>query len=180
MAKKVLTLALFVILAFAPVWAGDKKATTNPQMEQWKAEAAKCAVCKNMVGTMDVLMPVMKMEVVKLDNGMAMTGAITDPKLVATYHGVCDQWGGAMAAALQMNDEKAKTDLCQICQEMRGVVKAGAQMSYGKTKKGDLLVFSSNDPAVQSQIAAHYDKCVAMMSQMEAPKENKSAEKKKY
>ncbi|MCI0406382.1 MAG: hypothetical protein L0Y74_09155 [candidate division Zixibacteria bacterium] len=180
MTKKVILTALFVVLAFALLWAGDKKAAPNPQMEQWKAEAMKCAVCKNMVGSMEQLMPVMKMEVVKLDNGMAMTGSITDPKQVGTYHGVCDQWSGAFAAATQMADDKAKTDLCQHCQSMRGVVKAGAQASYGKTKTGDLLVFSSNDPAVQAQIGTLYDQCVAMMSQMEMPKETKSTEKKKY
>ncbi|HLG93738.1 MAG TPA: hypothetical protein VI546_02785 [candidate division Zixibacteria bacterium] len=180
MTKKVIMTALLVVLAFALVWAGDKKAASNPQMEQWKAEAAKCAICKNMVGTMDVLMPVMKMEVVKLDNGMAMTGTITDPKLLTTYHGVCDQWSAGFTAATQMADDKATTDLCQHCQAMRGVVKAGAQASYGKTKNGDLLVFSSNDPAVQAKISDFHAQCVAMMSEMEAPKDTKSTEKKKY
>ena len=180
MTKKVTLTALFTFLAFALLWAGDKKAAPNPQMEQWKAEAMKCAVCKNMVGSMEQLMPAMKMEVVKLDNGMAMTGAVTDPKLVATYHGVCDQWGGAMATAVQLADDKAKTDLCQHCQSMRGVVKAGAQMSYGKTQNGDMLVFSSNDPAVQAKISDFHSQCVSMMSQMEMPKEKTSVEKKKY
>lgn len=182
MTKKVILTALFVVLAFALVWAGDKKAAANPQMEQWKAEAAKCAVCKNMVSSMEQLMPVMKMEMVKLDNGMAMTGTITDSKQVANYHGLCDKWSGAMATAMQMNDEQAKTDLCQHCQSMRGVVKAGAQMSYGKTKNGDLLVYSSNDPAVQAKISDFHAQCVAMMSEMEGSKEAKPAttEKKKY
>ncbi len=180
MTKKVMLTALFVVLAFALVWAGDKKAASNPQMEEWKAEMMKCAVCKNMAGSMEKLMPAMKMEVVKLDNGMAMTGAITDAKMLATYHGVCDQWSAGFASAVQMTDEKAKTDLCQHCQSMRGVVKAGAQASYGKTKNGDLLVFSSNDPAVQAKISDFHGQCVAMMSQMEAPKETKSTEKKKY
>lgn len=181
MTKKVMLTALFVVLAFAFVWAGDKKAAPNPQMEQWKAEAMKCAVCKNMVGSMDQLMPVMKMEVVKLDNGMAMTGAITDSKMLATYHGVCDQWNGAMVTAMQMNDEQAKSDLCQHCQSMRGVVKAGAQMSYGKTKNGDLLVFSSSDPAVQAHIGTFYNQCVSMMAEMEKPATTPATtEKKKY
>src|SRR5574339_449721 len=108
MTKKVMLTALFVVLAFALVWAGDKKTASDPQMEQWKAEAMKCAVCKNMVGTMDQLMPVMKMEVVKLHNRMAMTGAITDPKTLATYHGVCAQWSAGFAGAVQMTEEKAK------------------------------------------------------------------------
>jgi hypothetical protein len=182
MTKKVMLTALFIVLAFALVWAGDaKKGKMDPKMmEQMKAEMMKCAVCKNMAGSMEQLMPVMKMEVVKLDNGMAMTGSVTNPKMVTTYHGLCDQWSGAMASVMQMADDKAKTDLCQHCQGMRGVVKAGAQMSYGKTQTGDLLVFSSNDPAVQVQIATLHDQCVTMMSQMEMPKENKSTEKKKY
>ena len=180
MTKKVISAALFVVLAFALVWAGDKKTAANAQMEQWKAEAMKCAVCKNMVGSMEQLMPVTKMECVKLDNGMAMTGTITDPKLVATYHGLCDKWSAGFATAVQMADDQAKTDLCQHCQSMRGVVKAGAQASYGKTETGDLLVFSSNDPAVQAKISDLHAQCVTMMSQMEAPKETKATEKKKY
>jgi len=180
MTKRVMLLALFVILAFALVWAGDKKAATTPQMEQMKAEMMKCAVCKSMAGQMEQLMPAMKMEVVKLDNGMAMMGTVTNPKMVATYHGVCDQWSEAFAAGMQTTDDKAKTDLCQHCQGMRGVMKAGAQMSYGKTENGDLLVFSSNDPAVKAHIGTLYDQCVTMMSQMEMPKEKTSAEKKKY
>ncbi|HLG94214.1 MAG TPA: hypothetical protein VI546_05200 [candidate division Zixibacteria bacterium] len=182
MTKKVISAALFFVLAFAFVWAGDaKKGTMDPKMiEQMKAEMMKCAVCKNMVGTAEQIFPVMKMEVVKLDNGMAMTGTITDPKQVATYHALCDKWSAGFATAVQMADDKATTDLCQHCQMMRGVVKAGAQTSYGKTETGDLLVFSSNDPAVQAKISDLHAQCVAMMSQMEMPKEKTSAEKKKY
>ena len=182
MTKKVISAALFVVLAFAFVWAGDaKKGTMAPKMmEQMKAEMMKCAVCKNMAGSMEKLMPAMRMEAVKLDNGMALMGKVTDPKMLATYHGVCDQWSAGFATAMQMADDKAATDLCQHCQMMRGVVKAGAQASYGKTETGDLLVFSSSDPAVQAKISDLHAQCVTMMSQMEAPKETKATEKKKY
>ncbi|HXF48170.1 MAG TPA: hypothetical protein VNL73_01935 [Verrucomicrobiae bacterium] len=184
MTKKVILSALFVVLAFALVWAGDaKKGTMDPKMmEQFKAEAMKCAVCKNMVGSMEQLMPVTKMEVIKLDNGMAMTGTITDPKLVATYHGLCDKWSAGFATAVQMTDDQAKTDLCEHCRSMRGVVKAGAQASYGKTETGDLLVFSSSDPAVQAKISDFHALCVTMMAEMDGSKEIKPAttEKKKY
>ncbi|HJW30821.1 MAG TPA: hypothetical protein VJ508_16415, partial [Saprospiraceae bacterium] len=89
MTKKVLAVALFVVLAFALVWAGDAKKgmTGNAQMEQMKAEMMKCAVCKNMAMHMDEIGP-MGMEAVQLNDGLAMRHWVksSDPKKIAAFH----------------------------------------------------------------------------------------------
>jgi len=182
MTKKVLTAALFVLLAFALVWAGDTKKgmTGNAQMEQMKAEMMKCAVCKNMGMQMDAIGP-MKMEAVKLDNGMAIVHTVVNTKGVAAFHATCDEMSKAGEACLSMTDEQAKTDLCPFCQDMRSAMKAGAQMSKGHTKKGGLMVLTSSDPAVQVQLGTLHEKCVMMAASMEAPATKTTATtEKKY
>ncbi len=179
MIKKVLYAALFVVLAFSLAFAGDpakKMAAGNAQMEMMKAEMMKCAVCKNMAE----VMPVIKPEAVKLDNGMAIVDRVTDPKMVGAFHAACDKMGAVGATMTTMTDEQAKTDLCEFCQGVRATMKAGAQMSHGKTKNGGMMVLTSTDPAVQAQLATLHEKCATMMSQMDMPMEKTSAEKKKY
>jgi hypothetical protein len=165
-------LSALVILAIAgTAFAGDAP-SQKPEMKKaemmqmMKAEMQKCAVCNNMAAHLDELMPVMKMEVVKLNNGMAMIHTITDPAKVAAFQAVCDDMNKAGATAVTMTDEEAKTKLCSSCQEMRNLVKAGAQMSMGKTQSGDIMMLTSSDPAVQAKIADFHTKCAMMMSQM--------------
>ena len=43
-------------------------------------------------------------------------------------------------------------------------MKAGAKMSNGMTKTGDLMVITSDDPATQAKIADLASKCEMMMS----------------
>jgi|GEM_PF-2186128 len=181
MTKKVLALALFVILAFALVWAGDAKKgmTGNSQMEMMKAEMMKCAVCSKMAPQMDAIGP-MKMEAVKLDNGLAIIHTVVNSKNVATFHSTCDEMSKAGEACMTMTDEQAKTDLCQFCQEMRSAMKAGAQMSKGHTKKGGMMVLTSSDPAVQAQLSTLHEKCAMMAASMEMPTTEGKTSAKKY
>ncbi len=179
MTKKVLTAALFALLAFALVWAGDKKATNNAQMEAMKAEMMKCAVCSKMAPQMDAIGP-MKMEAVKLDNGMAIVHTVVNSKNVATFHATCDEMSKAGEACMTMTDEQAKTDLCPFCQDMRSAMKAGAQMSKGHTKKGGMMVLTSSDPAVQAQLGTLHEKCAMMAASMETPATTKTTAEKKY
>ncbi len=170
MTKKVLTAALFVVLAFALVWAGtpSKGTTGNAQMEQMKAEMMKCAVCKTMVPQLDAIGP-MKMEAVKLDNGLAIVHTVVNAKNVAAFQTACDATNKVGMTAMSWTDEQAKTDLCQFCQDMRTAVKAGAQMGNGHTKKGTMMVLTSVDPAVQTQLGTLHEKCAMMAASMEAP-----------
>lgn len=180
MTKKVLYAALFVVLAFALVWAGDpakKGMTGNAQMEMMKAEMMKCAVCSKMAPKMDAIGPT-KMEAVKLDNGMAVIHTVANSKNVAAFHATCDEMSKAGEACMTMTDEQAKTDLCEFCQGMRSAMKAGAQMSKGHTKKGGMMVLTSSDPAVQAQLSTLHEKCAMMAASMDMPMTKTSAEKK--
>ncbi|HLG94213.1 MAG TPA: hypothetical protein VI546_05195 [candidate division Zixibacteria bacterium] len=170
MTKKVMLLALFVVLAFAFVWAGDKKATTNAQMDAMKAEMMKCAVCKNMAMQMDAMGPC-AMEVTTLNDGMAMRHWVKseDAKKIAAFHTGAAACSKAGQACMTMTDEQAKTDLCPFCQDMRSAMKAGAKMSYGTTKKGDLMVITSPEPTVQAQITNLRQQCEQWAASMEAP-----------
>jgi len=168
MTKKVLAIALFVVLAFALVWAGDKSAANKAQMEAMKAEMMKCAVCKTMVPQLDAIGP-MKMEAVKLDNGLAIVHTVVNTKNVAAFQTACDATNKVGMAAMSWTDEQAKTDLCPFCQDMRTAVKAGAQMSNGHTKKGTIMVLTSADPAVQAQLGTLHEKCAMMAASMETP-----------
>ncbi len=181
MTKKVMLLALFVVLAFALVWAGDnKKGTTDAaKMEAMKAEMMKCAVCKNMATQMDAIGP-MGMEVTALNDGMAMRHWVKsdDAKKIAAFHTGAAACSKAGEACMTMTDEQAKTDLCQWCQDIRGAMKAGAKMSYGTTNKGDLMVLTSTEPTVQAQLTALRQQCEQWAASMEAPAAPTAAEKK--
>ena len=162
MTRRVLLAACLVALACASAWAGSPdKAASAKQMEMMKAEMAKCAVCKEMAAHLDEIGP-MKMDVVKMNNGMAIMHSVVNPKGVVVYHQTCEAIHKAGAACMTMTDEQAKTALCPFCQGMRGAMKAGAKMSMGMTKKGDLMVVTSDDPVVQAQISALETKCEMM------------------
>jgi hypothetical protein len=157
-----------VVLAGSIAFAGDeaKKMDPKAKAEMMKAEMMKCAMCKNMVTNFDALMPVMTMEVVKMNNGMAMVHHVSDPAKVALYHADHDAMGKAAEECMKFTPEQKKAQLCEWCQEMFGAMEAGATMSVGKTKDGDILLLMSNDPKVQARLTEMHAKCEVMMSQM--------------
>ncbi len=159
--KKVLlwTAALSLLVAL-PLAAGEDKA----QMEAMKAEFSKCMMCKNFVPVMGELLPVMENEIVKLDNGMAMVHSVKDPQKVKLLHDVHAKLAASGPACIALSDADAKTQLCSLCQDIRSLVKAGAQMSTGTTKSGDIMVLTSTDPVVQKQLTSFESKCATMMA----------------
>ncbi|MCI0532098.1 MAG: hypothetical protein L0Y74_09150 [candidate division Zixibacteria bacterium] len=111
------------------------------------------------------------MEVATLNDGMAMRHWVKseDAKKIAAFHTGSAACAKAGEACLTMTDEQAKTDLCQWCQEVRGAMKAGAKMSYGTTKKGDLMVITSPEPTVQAQLTNLRQQAEQWAASMEAP-----------
>lgn len=180
MTKKVTLLAVLLIIACAVVWAGDTKMgmAGKPTMEAMKAEMMKCTVCKPMAMHMDEIGP-MGMESVKLNDGLTMSHWVKseDPKKIAAYHAAVDEMSKAGEACMKMTDAQAKTDLCEFCQGIHSAMKAGAHMSMGKSRKGDVMVLTSADPAVQAQLSAMQEKCAMMAAMMEPPAGGASAEK---
>jgi Fe-S cluster assembly scaffold protein SufB len=92
--------------------------------------------------------------------------SVTDPAKAATLHAVCKEMNVAGGACMALTDEQAKAQLCENCQEIRSIVKAGATMSTGDTKMGDIMVFTSKDPAVLARINAMGEKCALMAAGM--------------
>ncbi len=167
--------ALMVVLGVA--LAGDmpkEAASVGAKAQVGSAEQMKamteammnCYVCKHMASHMDELGPVMTMEVAKLNNGVAVMHTITDPAKVAAFHAVGKKMSAAGQECFDWTDEQAKAELCPFCQEIRSVVKAGANMSTGDTKTGDIMVWTSNDPVVQAKISTLGEKCAVMEAAM--------------
>ncbi len=165
MLKQVAVIASLLAVAVGIAWAGDMNKATAEQMEAMKAAMSKCSVCKIMAPHLGELAP-MKMEVVKLNNGVAIMHNVDSPAKATTLHAVCKEMTAAGEGCVAMTDEQAKTQLCENCQEMRSVIKAGATMGIGDTKMGDIMVFTSNDPAVQARINAMGEKCALMAAEM--------------
>lgn len=164
--KKIVSIAL--IMGFAAVaFAGATKNAAKPDMAAMMAEMNKCVVCKNMAAKMEAIGP-MSMEVVNLNNGMAMMHNVKDATKLPIFHAASDACAKAGEACATMTDAQVKTDLCSFCQEIHGIMKQGASMSIGKTKTGDMMVFTSNDPAVQKQINGMAAKCATMANMMQA------------
>lgn len=172
--KMIGTAVLAVAIAMGTAWAGDtatKQAATDKQaaaadkMQAMKAGMMKCSVCRVMVPHMDELGP-MKMEVSRLNDGIAIMHTTANTEKAATYHKVAKEIHAAGDACMAMTDEQAKSGLCEHCQEVRSVVKAGAKVSAGETKLGDIFILTSNDPVVQAKISALGDKCAMMAESM--------------
>lgn len=165
MTKKILAGACTMLLAMAVAHAGDtmkKSAAAPDHTEMMKAQMANCVVCKTMVPHMDSLGPVMTMEVANLNDGVAIMHGVSDPAKAAEFHTMCAEMHKAGEACATMTDEQAKTQLCSFCQEMHGTIKAGAKMSAGSTKMGDIMVLTSSDPAVKQRIDVLGEKCAMM------------------
>jgi len=156
-------------IAMGVAWGGDAaKQTAAPsaeKMQAMKAEMMKCAVCKNIAAHMDEIGP-MKAEVVRLNDGVAMIHNVTDPSKLTVYRTASAATHKAGEASMTMTDEQAKTELCSFCQDIRSSMKAGAKMSVGETKMGDMMVMTSADPAVQTKLSALAEKCEMMSASM--------------
>jgi len=160
--KKIVSIAMILALTCATAWAGEATKSAAPSMAEAKAMMEKCAICKSMAAHFDELAPSMKMEVVSLNDGVALQHYVTDPTKVALFQATCDEMAKNGEASMAMSDDEAKTALCPMCQNMRSAMKAGARMSMGKTKRGDLMVMTSSDAAVQAQLAGIGKECAAM------------------
>jgi hypothetical protein len=180
MLKRMTMLAMLLVFACGFVWASPvpKAAPGTSPMEGMKAAMMKCAVCKNVAAHMDEIGP-MGMEPAKLNDGLAIRHWVVsdDAKKIAAFHAACEACDKADQACMTMTDEQAKTDLCEYCQSIRSAMKAGAHMSKGMTRKGDVMVITSSDATVKGQLLALAEKCAMMAASMEAPASKTTAEK---
>ncbi|MFN8177900.1 MAG: hypothetical protein U0167_08230 [bacterium] len=180
MLRRIVATACVLALGIGVAYAADTMQKTAPaKAHQQPAAASKteslammkdqmshCAVCKAMVPHLDSLGPVMKTEVTKLNDGVAIMHMVTDPAKVAELHAVDAEMAKAGPVCAAMTDEQAKTQLCPFCQETREIMKAGGHMSQGETKNGNMMVVTSADPMVQKQITDLGNKCAMMAATM--------------
>jgi len=164
MRKMLVAGCLTALLAGAAV-AGDMAEGGDPKAAMM-AEMAGCHVCKHMMSHMESLGPVMTMDLAQLNDGVAMMHGVSDPAKLEEYRSVSAEMAKAGESCMAFSDEEASANLCSMCQEIRGAVHAGARLSMGDTAMGDMMVITSEDPAVQKQISAMAEKCAMMMESM--------------
>lgn len=130
------------------------------------AEMKKCEVCSHMAPHLDSLGPVMQMEVVRLNDGVAIMHHVTDAAKLPEFRTVNAEMHAAGGKCMEMSDADAQARLCTFCQDIRTNVKAGATMSAGETKSGDIMILTSSDPAVQKSLGELAAKCAMMAGHM--------------
>ena len=156
--KRLMAVVCMLLISTA-VWAGDQgmsKQMSAKQMQMMKAEMMKCDVCKHMAMHLDEIGPV-QIDVAQLNDGMAIVHNVS-PDKAAVYHKAGQECSQAGMAAMNYTDEQAQKQLCPMCQGIRSAVKAGATLSQGETKNGDVMVLTSSDPKVQTQLTSLADR----------------------
>lgn len=148
--------ALLTLTLASPATAGEDQADPMAAM-------ANCHVCKVMAPHMAELMPVMKMEVITLDDGMATLTTITEASKVQTYHEMADAMHVAGEETLEFTAEQAKEKMCPWCYKMWDIMASGGHLSFGKTGDGQLMVLTSDDEQVREKIAALQKEYETMM-----------------
>jgi hypothetical protein len=175
MIRKILVVSCLLALCVGVAVAGDahKTATkgaaaaaTKMTSDQIQAEMMKCDVCKHMAPHMKELGPVMTMDMATLNDGVAFMHGVSDPAVLDKYRKVSAEMHVAGEACMDYTDAQAKTQLCGMCQGIRTAMNSGAKMSMGPTKLGDVMVITSEDPAVQKQLADLGKMCEMMMASM--------------
>ena len=168
MLRKMCVVLFVLVLGAGLAFAGTgDKAAGAPDMKAMQTEMMKCAVCKAFGARLAEIGP-MTMEVVKLDNGMAIIHDVEGDGGLKAFHVAHDEAVKAGATCAQMTDEEAKAKLCPFCQEIRSVIMKGGSISTGKTKTGDVMVLTAADATVQKDIAGLQLKCAAMAEHMAA------------
>jgi hypothetical protein len=156
-------IALVSLLA----WAGDEKQADHPQQMdkvQMKEMFSKCYMCKNMVPYMDkAWYPTLSWEVYNTKNGMVMIEHVGDKSGMAEYKTLFAAFEKAGNEARKWSDAEAKKQLCEHCQGMFSLMKAGAVDDWALTKDGSVGVFVSNKPETVKMIHAQADQIRQMM-----------------
>jgi len=171
MMRRMLVTGCLVALAAGAAFAGDMHKETQAgqagaDVKAMQAEMMKCDVCKHMAPHLPSLAPSMTMDYAVLNDGVAMMHGVTDPAKLDEYRAISAEMGQAGEACLMLSDKDAETHLCKMCQGIRHAMNAGAHMSMGDTRMGDVMVLTSDDPAVQKELQGLATMCEMMMASM--------------
>lgn len=169
MLRSFLITGCLLALAAGASFAGDRHGAphhADADMAMHMQMMANCDVCKNMVPHMESLGPVMTMDYAKLNDGIAMMHGVSDPAKLAEYRKMSAAMTQAGEACMMLTDEEAGTHLCEMCQHIRSAMQAGAKMSMGETTMGDVMVITSDDPAVQKRLGELGSMCAMIVESM--------------
>jgi len=157
------TLGLVMLLAlFAWAGEGEQQEMTPAQMKEMFSQ---CFMCKNLVPYMDKpWFNTWSMEVYNLKNGMVMVERLGDKSGMADYKTLFATFEKAGGECKKLSDTDAKKMLCQHCQGMHSVMKAGAKEEWVLTKDGSVGVLTSDKPATVKMIHAQADKMRQMFA----------------
>lgn len=169
MLRRILMMGCLMAVAVGVAAAGDMHkdmAAGKPgaDMMMMQKEMMKCDVCKHMAPHLTSLGASMVNDYAELNDGIAMMHGVSDPAKLDEYRAASAEMGEAGEACLMLSDKDAGTHLCKMCQGIRSAVNSGAKMSMGPTKMGDIMVLTSDDPAVQKQLQALGTMCEMMTS----------------
>jgi len=166
--KKITSIALSIIATMALLaWAGEGEQADHPQMtpEQMKAEFSKCSMCKILVPYVDkAWFNTWSMEVYNLKDGMVMVEHVGDKSGMADYKTVFASFEKSGKEIEKWSEAEAKKQLCEHCQSMHSLMKAGAKHDWVLTKDGCVGVINSDKPATVKQIHAYADQCRQMFA----------------
>ena len=167
--KKITSIALSIIATMALLaWAGEGEHADHPQMskEQMKEMFSNCFMCKNLVPYMDkTWFNTWSMEVYNLKDGIVMVERVGDKAGMADYKTLFATFEKAGNECKKMSDADAKKSLCEHCQGMHSIMKAGAKDDWVLTKDGSVGLLTSNKPATVKMIQAQGDKMRQMFAQ---------------
>jgi len=160
-----LALSAAIVLALL-AWAGEEKKADHPQMTpaQMKEMFSKCYMCKNMVPYMDkAWYPTLSWEIYNLKNGMIMIEHVGDKSGMAEYKTLFASFEKAGNEVRKWSEADAKKQLCEHCQGMFSLMKAGAVDDWVLTKDGSVGFFVSDKPETVKMIHAQADNMRQMM-----------------
>ena len=152
-------IALISLLA----WAGEGE---QHQMDkaQMKEMFSKCYMCKNMVPYMDkAWYPTLSWEIYNLKNGMIVIEHVGDKSGMAEYKTLFAAFVKAGNEVEKWSQADAKKQLCEHCQGMFSLMKAGAVDDWVLTKDGSVGFFVSDKPETVKMIHAQADNMRQMM-----------------
>ena len=131
----------------------------------------KCETCKHLMSTPD-LWKSMKVETVKMSNGIAMIYTVAPDKL-DDYRTAHKEMRSVMEKALAGGEAK----LCGRCQSMFELINGGATREYVDTSTGGLCLITAGDEKMQQKIWSFQEKNEEMIKKMEPPKQGAPQEK---
>ena len=164
--KTIILLALSAALAvtlFAWAGEGEHQEMTPAQMKEM---FSNCFMCKNLVPYMDkTWFNTWSMEVYNLKDGIVMVERVGDKAGMADYKTLFATFEKAGDECKKMSEANAKKMLCEHCQGMHSIMKAGAKDEWVLTKDGSVGLLTSNKPATVKMIQAQGDKMRQMFAQ---------------